>query len=57
MIMDIILKKNEAEINENVAKGLLVIFGCILLVAVLCWIGLFEIYFDMTVELLLSSNN
>lgn len=25
--MDYIIKKNEAEINENVAKGLLCIFG------------------------------
>lgn len=51
--MDIILKKNEAEINENVAKGLLVVFGIILLVVLFCWIGVFEIYFDMTVILLL----
>ncbi len=55
MIMDIILKKNEAEINENVAKGLLVIFGCILLVALFCWLGIFEIYFDMTVVMLLMA--
>ena len=27
--MDIILRKNEAEINENVAKGLLIVFACI----------------------------
>lgn len=51
--MDIIIKKNEAEINENVAKGLLGIWGIVLLVDLLCWSGVFEIYFDMTVILLL----
>lgn len=53
--MDIILKKNEAEINENVAKGLLVVFGIVLLVDLLCWGGVFEIYLDMTVILLLAA--
>lgn len=53
--MDIIIKKNEAEINENVAKGLLGIFGIVLLVDLLCWGGVFEIYFDMTVVLLLAA--
>ncbi len=53
--MDIILKKNEAEINENVARGLLVLWGIVLLVDLLCWCKVFDIYFDMTVVLLLVS--
>lgn len=51
--MDIIIKKNEAEMNENVAKGLLCIFGIVFLVVLLCWVGVFNIFFDMTVILLL----
>lgn len=51
--MEIIIKKNEAEINENVASGLLVIWGVVLLVTLLCWSGVFDIYFDMTIVLLL----
>ena len=51
--MDIIIKKNEAEINENVAKGLLGIWGIVFLIDLLCWGGIFKIYFDMTVVLLL----
>lgn len=54
-IMEIIIKKNEAEINENVARGLLIIWGIVLLVDLLCWSGVFNIYFDMTVVLLLVS--
>lgn len=50
--MDIILKKNEAEINENATKGLIVVFGLVLLVALFCWIGIFEIFIDMTVVML-----
>lgn len=53
--MEIILKKNEAEINENVAKGLLGIGGIVLLIDLLCWSGVFIIYFDMTVVLLLAA--
>lgn len=53
--MDIILKKNEAEINENVAKGLLVVFGIVLLVDLLCWGDVFDIYLDMTIVLLLTA--
>ncbi len=53
--MDYIIKKNEAEINENVAKGLLCIWGMVLLVDLLCWFGIFNIYFDMTVVLLVVS--
>lgn len=52
-VMDIIIKKNEAEINENVARGLLVIWGIVLLVDLFCWSGVFDIYFDMTMVLLL----
>lgn len=33
--MDSIIKKNEAEMNENVAKGLLYICGIVLLVDLL----------------------
>lgn len=54
-VMDIILKKNEAEINEAVAKGLLVVFGMVLLVVIFCWIGIFDIYVDMTVILLMAA--
>ena len=53
--MDIIIKKNEAEINENVAKGLLSIWGIILLIDLLCWCGVFKIFFDMTIVLLLAA--
>ena len=53
--MDYIIKKNEAEINENVAKGLLCIWGMVLLVDLLCWFGIFNIYFDMTVVLMVVS--
>lgn len=49
--MNMLLKKNEAEINENVAKGLLCVFGFVLLIAVLCWVKIFDIYTDMTVIL------
>ena len=52
--MDIILKKNEAEINENAARGLLGIWGIVLLIDLLCWIGVFDIYFPMTMVLLLA---
>ena len=54
--MEIIIKKNEAEINENVANGLLGIWGVVLLVDVLCWSGVFDIYFDMTIILLLAAS-
>lgn len=53
--MDIIIKKNEAEMNENAAKGLLVILAIVLLVDLLCWSGVFNISFDMTVILLLTA--
>lgn len=53
--MDSIIKKNEAEMNENVAKGLLYICGIVLLVDLLCWCGVFDISFDMTVVLLLAA--
>ena len=53
--MDIILKKNEAEINENVAMGLLGIWGLVLFVDLLCWSDVFDIYFDMTVVLLVAA--
>ena len=53
--MDIILKKNEAEINENVAMGLLGIWGIVLFVDLLCWSDVFDIYFDMTVVLLVAA--
>ncbi len=51
-IMTLIIKKNEAEMNENVAKGLLYIWGIVLLVVLLCWGKIFNIAFDMTVILL-----
>ncbi len=53
--MDIIIKKNEAEINENVAKGLLGIWGIVLLVDLLCWGGVFNISLKMTLELLVTA--
>ncbi len=46
--MDVILKKNEAEINESVAKGLLAVFSCFLLTVLFCWLGIFDIAFNMT---------
>ncbi len=53
--MDIIIKKNEAEINENVAKGLLGIWGIVLLICLLCWGGIFNISLKMTLELLVTA--
>ena len=50
--MEPILRKNEAEINENVAKGLLIVFSCVLLTVFLCWIGVFDVYMNMTVIIL-----
>ena len=50
--MEAILRKNEAEINENVAKGLLIVFSCVLLTVFLCWIGVFDVYVNMTVIIL-----
>lgn len=50
--MEPILRKNEAEINENVAKGLLIVFSCVLLTVFLCWIGVFDVYVNMTVIIL-----
>lgn len=50
--MELILRKNEAEINENVAKGLLIVFCCVLLTALLSWIGVFDIYADMLMIIL-----
>ena len=50
--VELILKKNEAEINENVAKGLLIVFSCVLLTVLLCWIGIFDIYVSMTIIIL-----
>lgn len=54
--MEPIIKKNEAEMNENVAKGLLCIWAIVLLVAVLCWAGVFNIYDGMTAVLLLAAS-
>lgn len=53
--MDILIKKNEAELNENAAKGLLGIGTIVLLIDLLCWCGVFQIYFGMTVVLLFSA--
>lgn len=50
--MDIILRKNEAEINESVAKGLLIVFACVFLTVLLCWVGIFDIRFSMTIIML-----
>lgn len=46
--MELVLKKNEAEINESVAKGLLMIFSCVFLIVFLCWIGIFDVRMSMT---------
>lgn len=50
--MDIILRKNEAEINESVAKGLLIVFACVFLTVLLCWLDIFDIRFSMTIIML-----
>lgn len=50
--MDIILRKNEAEINESMAKGLLIVFACVFLTVLLCWVGIFDIQFSMTIIML-----
>lgn len=55
MNVEPILRKNEAEINENVAKGLLIVFSCVLLTVFLCWIGVFDVYMNMTVIILVVS--
>lgn len=31
-------RKNEAEINESVAKGRLIVFACLFLTVLLCWV-------------------
>lgn len=49
---NLFIRKNEAEINENVAKGLLIVFSCVLLTVLLCWIGIFDIYASMTMIIL-----
>ena len=48
-MMNIILRKNEAEINESVAKGLLIVFACVVLTVLLCWVGIFDIRSGMTI--------
>lgn len=50
--MELILRKNEAEINESVAKGLLIVFSCVLLTVLLCWVGIFDIHISMTIIIL-----
>ena len=50
--MELILRKNEAEINESVAKGLLIVFSCVLLTVLLCWVGIFDIRISMTIIIL-----
>lgn len=50
--MELILKKNEAEINESVAKGLLLVFSCVFLIAFLCLIGIFDIHISMIITIL-----
>lgn len=50
--MELILRKNEAEINESAAKGLLAIFSCVFMTVSLCWIGLFDIQISMTLIIL-----
>lgn len=47
--MESILRKNEAEINESVAKGLLIVFICVLLTVLLCWVRIFDIRISMTI--------
>lgn len=53
--MEIVLKKNEAEINETAARGLLVVFGVVLLTDIFGWIGIFDIFPDMTIILLVAA--
>lgn len=53
--MDILIMKNEAEMNENAAKGLLAILAVVLSVVLLCWGGVFNIAFHMTVILSLTA--
>lgn len=50
--MELILRKNEAEINESVAKGLLIFFSCVLMTVLLCWVGIFDIRISMTIIIL-----
>lgn len=50
--MNLLFRKNEAEINERVAKGLLYLFACIFLIMFLCWIGIFDIHIKMTLIIL-----
>lgn len=53
--MEIIFKKNEAEINESVAKGLLIVFSCTLIITLLCWFGIFDIYASMIIIFMIVS--
>lgn len=50
--MDILQKKNEAEVNENVAKGLIAVFGLVLIFSIFCWFKIFDIYYEMVILIL-----
>ena len=50
--MKIVLKKNEAETNESAAKGLLLVFSCVFVIAVLCWTRIFDVPFSMIITIL-----
>lgn len=50
-----IYKKNEYETNEVVAKAILILFGFILLIAICCYVGIFDIYPYMMNGFLIAS--
>ncbi len=54
-VLETLLKKNEAEINEGAAKALLLVFGIVSIICAFCWVGIFDIMTEMTVILLAVS--
>lgn len=55
VFMEKVRKKNESEMNETVAKGLVGLFCGIVLTVMFCWIGIFDIHMGMTIALLVTS--
>ena len=48
-------KKNEAETNEIVSKSILVLFGFVMFIGILCWTGVFNVYNYMINGFILAS--
>ena len=48
-------KKNEAETNEIVSKFILALLGFVMLIGILCWIDVFDVYNYMINDFILAS--